>query len=96
MFEEIKIKNLKCDGGEWTWTEVTADYDGETQETDYRTNGVGEGLWKLEPGNTYTVSPDTGKYKSIYEWKQQTGTGQFSLRGYSISGARKKIARRYS
>ena len=86
----MKIKNLQHNSGEWAWTETTDD-----SSTEYKTNLLGHGLWVLAPGNTCAIDPDTGKYRSIYEWKQILGTCQFSLNGYSMSGARKKIARRH-
>ena len=44
----------------------------------YCTNALGEGIWKWKPDGT---------------WQQLVGTCQFSLYGYSGSGARKKINR---
>lgn len=52
----------------------------EDDECDYHTDEDGHGIWVWD--RTW--------------WGQQfTGTGQFSLHNYSISGARKKIKRYY-
>jgi hypothetical protein len=44
----------------------------------YCTDARGEGIWMWRPDGT---------------WQQLVGTCQFSLYGYSVSGARKKINR---
>ena len=87
----MKINNLQHSSGAWTWTATT-----EGGSTEYKTNSAGNGLWVLAPSSTCAIDPDTGKYRPIYEWKQIRGTCQFSLNGYSMSGARKKISRRHS
>ena len=82
----MKVKNLMLDkDGMWMWTVLEEDLvygeDGWEQAlvpTDYFTNTSGKGIFYYE---------ENGNLKQI------TGTCQFSLTGYSLSGARKKIKR---
>lgn len=82
----IKVNNLRCDfDGMWMWTILKEDLiygeDGWEEAlvpTNYFTNTAGEGIFTYE---------ENGNLKQI------TGTCQFCLNGYSVSGARKKIKR---
>lgn len=82
----MKVKNLMLDkDGMWMWTVLKEDWiygeDGWKEAivpTDYFTNTAGEGIFTYE---------ENGNLKQII------GTCQFSLTGYSVSGARKKIKR---
>ena len=85
VIKMVKIKNLQCVDGCWSWTEVDEFGDA----VDYRTNSDGQGIWAYVDSGTRML-PD---YEPVMEWRQQVGTCQFSLRGYSASGARKKIVR---
>ena len=82
------IKNLYLEENQWFWTYV----DDEGSETQYRTNSYGEGMWEYVKTGTWMVQ----KKQHLWEWKQITGTCQFSLRGYSLSGARKKLKNAFS
>ena len=85
-----KISNLTCDDdGMWSWIFIDDDEDARVQ---MRTNDNSEGVWALTPGNSWTVDSD-GKRHPEYVWKQQTGTGQFSLSGCTKSAARSRILR---
>jgi hypothetical protein len=74
----MNIKNLKVEKWEeegkfferWSWS----------LDQDYRTNDLGEGIFK---------------YISGIGWQQVAGTLDFSLRGLTLSGARQKLNRRF-
>lgn len=82
----MKVKNLMLDkDGMWMWTVLEEDLvygeDGWEEAivpTNYFTNTAGEGIFTYEENGNL---------------KQTTGTCQFCLNGYSVSGARKKIKR---
>lgn len=52
---------------------------------EYRTNRMGEGLWRWEKTRAWADG------EPIYEWKQILGTCQFSLTQKTYSGKRKAI-----
>ena len=88
---EIKIRNLRkeSDSFRWTWTVIDSDVIHE-----YRTNAYGEGLWVYAPNGCVWV--ENGKSTPVFEWRQIEGTCQFSLKGYTISGARRKLLRKFT
>ena len=81
------IRNLKNNDGQWYWDYVN-EYD---ERRECRTDSAGDGIWEYaKTGGRWM--PEN---KPVYEWKQIVGSCQFSLSGYSISGARKKLNRYY-
>ena len=73
-----RILNLKKDERQWYWTVEDTDYwSEETTRTDYFTDKEGDGIFEIYKGARHQI----------------TGTCQFTLDGYSMSGARKKIKR---
>jgi hypothetical protein len=88
-----RIKELNCDDdGMWSWTFIDNDEDTTVR---MRTSDGGEGIWAFMPSNCWTVDSD-GNRRTVYEWRQQIGTGQFSLYGCSDSAARHRILREFS
>lgn len=88
-----KIKNLTCDDeGRWSWTLVDSDAD---TSVDMCTNQSGEGIWEHALSNSWNVDSD-GTRQPNYQWRQKTGTGQFSLSGCSTIAARGRILRYFN
>jgi hypothetical protein len=77
-----KVRNLKFDGEAWYWS-----FEDEPKVS-YFTNNNGEGIFRQK-----TVRETN--FANECDIKQKTGICQFSLKGYSISGARKKLNRYY-
>jgi hypothetical protein len=76
------VKNLKKNENYWSWSFE--------EEPNYRyfTNDDGAGIFSQK------IKRETN-YANECDVKQLEGTSQFSLRGYSLSGARKKLNRYY-
>ena len=84
MFES-KIRNLKCIDGEWSWE--AENFEGDIER--FKTNSVGEGRWILARTGAILMPEN----KPQYTWQQIDGTCQFSLKDYTMSGARRKLIR---
>ena len=86
----IKMEQFGDSGWEWTQS-FTNPIDGLTATAAYRTNGSGDGLWRI---GSYE-----GQWAHNYEDRQLRGTCQFSLsskRRTAYGQIRRNVIREYS